>query len=291
MEDGSEEIPVDDNTLVSKAKPGDYVKYIPGNRTFTMKVNGMSVTENGEITNYTETEDGIATGYDTEQTYNTADYTGLWQVLYNDTEHGLQIISADDVTNGNIFYLGNGDSITGKGNETKMKTGYNNSINTLNAFCANYVNPSYAISGRCVGSNPTNPADATVEYETLPFEYKGSTASGCKKLDNNYLADYNAMKEISTIENPNGIHNIGKYYWLASRNVVFDGGYKYFYLRAVATEGNVENGNFFWRLDSNEGSLMCAIPRCVRPCITLKTDIKTNRGDGTSANPYELSME
>ena len=121
-------------SLVAKAQAGDYVKYQVPEKTFTM------TTEQ--------------TGYESEQIYNTEDYTGLWQVLYNDEEHGLQIISSDDVTNGKNLYL-------------YGKTGYNNSVGTLNSFCSNYVNPTYATSGRCVGSNPINPEGTTELYEGI----------------------------------------------------------------------------------------------------------------------------
>ena len=98
------------DSLAASAQPGDYVRYEVPEKTFTM------TTEQ--------------TGYTRAQTYNTGDYTGLWQVLYNDEEHGLQIISSNDVINGTLWLNG--------------KEGYNNIVQTLSSFCSNYVNPAYA---------------------------------------------------------------------------------------------------------------------------------------------------
>ena len=90
--------------MKNKAKPGDYIKY-----TIPKK----------EIILTTD-----QTGYDTEQTYDTSEYKGEWQVLYNDEEHGLRIISTDDVTIGKKLY------ITGE-------NGYTQARATLNTFCEN----------------------------------------------------------------------------------------------------------------------------------------------------------
>ncbi len=132
------------------------------------------------------------TGYESEQTYNTEDYTGLWQVLYNDEEHGLQIISANDVTNGKFLRL-------------KGKEGYNKSVGTLNSFCSNYVSETYATSGRCVGSNAIHPEGTTELYEGS-YDYLKQYAKDLIKNDTEYLSDYNALKA-ATHQNTNGIWN------------------------------------------------------------------------------------
>ncbi len=262
------------------AKPGDYVKYVPAEKKFTMKENGMSVTENGVTTNYTQIEEGIATGYDTEQTYNTSDYTGLWQVLYNDEEHGIQIISAGDVTNGQQLYIGNETS------EEKAKQGYNSLVDTLNGFCSNYVDAKYATNGRCVGSNPINPSDKTNQNYELPFEYNGSTISGCKIEDENYLNDYNAMTNIATEENPTGIHNIGQNYYLASRKIAV--GKSTIDFSTILMNNDVLACNDILRFTQEGIITLSAVSYAVRPCITLNDDIKIINGNGTSNMPYEL---
>ena len=83
----------------------------------------------------------------------------------------MQIISENDVTNGKLLYL------TGK-------VGYNNSVGMLNSFCSNYVNPTYATSGRCVGSNPINP-EGTKESYSGSYNYIGLYANDMIKMIQN----------------------------------------------------------------------------------------------------------
>ena len=267
-----------DKTLASKAKPGDYVRYIPAEKTFTMKVDGMSVTENGETTEYTQAEHGIATGYDTEQNFNTADYTGLWQVLYNDEEHGLQIISADVVTDN--LTLGNDDD------EVKAKIGYNNVVDTLNGFCSNYVDTRYATSGRSVGSDPINPKDTVTDTVRLDFEYNGSRDSGCKGDDFNYRLDHNAMK-VATSQNQSGINDIDKLYWLTSRYMYNYLTYALINVCLVDTNGEIDY-DYLWSVKSDGSSTPKSNSNGVRPVITLKPGIQTSAGDGSEGSPYEL---
>ena len=177
--------------MSEKAKPGDYVIYSSPSKSFTMSTS--------------------QTGYSSSQTYSTDSYIGMWQVLYNDTVHGLQIISCGDVTAGKGFYLGNSSD------ETKAKQSYNNAVTTLNMFAQNYVNTIYATSGRCVGSNPTKPADSVNTNLTLTHAFNGSTDSGCKIADTNYTIDLNALTS-ATSQKSAGIASIGSEYFLASRN-------------------------------------------------------------------------
>lgn len=120
-------------TLASKAKPGDYVKYLLPESEFSF------------------TKD--QTGYEALQIYNTQDYKGTWQVLYNDEEHGLRLISTDDVTNGAKLY------ITGE-------QGYLNAVDIFNTFCSKYVNTIFATNGRCLGGD-TNVYDVDEEIQAL----------------------------------------------------------------------------------------------------------------------------
>ena len=53
-------------------------------------------------------------GFGTNQNFNIGDYDGKWQIIYNDTTYGLQIVSSDNV-------LGVGNTLALKG-----RLGYNN---------------------------------------------------------------------------------------------------------------------------------------------------------------------
>ena len=241
-----------EDSLATKAQPGDYVRYEVPEKTFTM------TTEQ--------------TGYTSEQTYNTGDYTGLWQVLYNDAEHGLQIISANDVTNGKDLYL-------------KGKEGYNKSVGTLNSFCSNYVNETYATSGRCVGSNPIHPEGTTELYEGK-YDYLKQYANDLISGDTECEADYNALKG-ATHQNTNGIWNINKTYWLASRYITTNPGITYFNVYCISVYSSVSY-NILWSVQSSGSTGSLSDNNAVRVVITLKSGIKTSNGTGERESPYEL---
>lgn len=104
--------------------------------------------------------------------------------------------------------------------------------------------------------------------------------------DTRYLTDYEAMKK-ATSQGTSGIHNIGTYYWMPSRNVYADSELAYFSLYTVTSEGTIEyrrmtdmyaNGNIY-KYDNYYG---------VRPVVTLKTTAEVVSGNGTSSNPYRL---
>ena len=230
------------DSLAAKAQPGDYVRYEVLEKTFTM------TTEQ--------------TGYTSEQTYNTGDYTGLWQVLYNDAENGLQIISENDVTNGKNLHL-NG------------KVGYNKSVGTLNNFCSNYVNETYATSGRCVGSNPIRPEGTSEIY-----------ANDLIRADTEYESDFNALKG-ATHQNTDGIWNINNSYWLASRRITTDSTGTYYRVCYLHTSGEVYN-NLLWNEQKLGGRYPYSYSSAMRVVIALKSGIKTSNGTGGSGSPYEL---
>ncbi len=240
-------------SLAASAQPGDYVRYAVPEKTFTM------TTEQ--------------TGYTSAQIYNTGDYTGLWQVLYNDAEYGLQIISANDVTNGKNLYLSG-------------KVGYNKCIPTLNSFCSNYVNTAYATSGRCVGSKSTRP-EGTKKLYSGSYNYIGVYANDLIRDDTEYSADYEAMCKASH-QNTDGIWNINKEYWLASRRVASKQSYTSFYARRMHEKGIDYGYEYLFSVESSGVTAEYTHDYAVRVVITLKSGIKTSNGTGSSENPYEL---
>lgn len=180
----------------SAIQPGAFVSYTPTAQTFTM------TTEQ--------------TGYETTQSFNTADYTGLWRVLYNDVDHGLQLISADVVDE--IYLSG--------------AVGYNKVIESLNTFSGYYKNTALPSVARIVGTNPVNPVDPEGNI-TFRVPFNGSTDSGLKVEDTEYLADYQAMSQLD-------IHDVGSYYWLGSRKAYHDSEAAYFSIYTLANGGTIE---------------------------------------------------
>ena len=238
------------------------------------------------------------TGQDTEQKYNTRDYIGLWQVLYNDDEHGLQIISADIVAN---LTLGHNDSdgdpeIRTISDEKKAIEAYNNSINTLNQFCENYVNDKYATSGRSVGSNPLNPKDDINSEEDnsnwYKYDYGDNVAAIIYKGNINYEKDYEAMQK-ATSQNVDGIWKVNNNYWLASRMTA--GGFtSQFHGISINVyymdnqDMNTINTKCLFNYDNVEGLFPREQTCGVRPVIKLKEDVEIEGGNGSIDTAFIL---
>ena len=129
---------------------GDYVRYIAPSKDIV-------VTE--------ELADSVA-GYG-DQEFSTDDYNGLWRVLYNDEEHGLQITTAEPV-DADGLYLGG-------------EAGYNNILEILNEFSRNFIDEKYVSSARTFGSDPLNPDEDETEYYDDEIFKKGK--------DENYIPE------------------------------------------------------------------------------------------------------
>ena len=252
--------------LKDVAQPGDYVKYDTG-------IDGIG-----------ENQDGIIT----------------FRVLYNDDTYGLQIISdkkVDDVTFGT-------DGTDLAVWQASMND-YNSAIETLNEAAYDYAESSpYAIDGRCVGSVPTVGADGTFNAEdtevtgtyslpdewTLPSDWT-SRDTGCKKwTDTNYKTDYDTMEALED----SGVLNIlttGEAYWLASCNVFSYSSACSFNVCDVTTSGDLISNCNLCSVYSDGDAYGNSSEYGLRPCISLRSDIKITGGDGKEATTaYELGI-
>ena len=154
--------------------------------------------------------------------------------------------------------------------------------------CRKYVNEKYAINGRCVGSDPLSPDDVIENNNTLQleFDYKGNNDSGCKIEDINYKKDLEAMTK-ATNQKSEGIGNLEKEYWLASRDT-----YSYSDGASVAIFKVNSNGILdsftVWAGYSNDSVITNRNSYGLRPVINLYLNVLTNYGDGSENNPFKL---
>ena len=240
--------------LKDVVKIGDYIDYKPVDEKFSM----------------TNEQTGTS-----ETSFQTGEYDGGWRIMYNDNENGLQIISTRGVTQ----WL----TLSGK-------FGYNNMVDTLNDFCNHYANnTNVAISGRCLGSNPTSPSDTSGTEEHF-------SAGAIKVADENYKYDFDTINQYS-------LHSPGETTLLASRYTDIEDGLNRYCIRTISTSGDLSNDSdvlyltattqeieagvkTYYGMDTNAG-----LPSngYVRPVITLKQDVKIKEGDGTKDNPYILA--
>ncbi len=262
-------------TIAKKAKFGSYIKYEVPEKEFTMTPE--------------------QTGQDENQEYNTSTYEGLWRVLYNDEEHGLQIISDDIVgklTLGHVDSDGN-QYIRNEEDEKKAKIAYNKIVSTLNTFSRYYVNPKYAISGRSVGSNPITPDDNETKTEKLiKSDYpKGSDNwdSGCILFN-----DYNTTTKYDRdlMSSLNNETNAEDTFWFASRL-----GYCNEYGARFSTDYGKKDGSLyscnFWAMGDGElNGIISSNPgeftHGVKPVITINPNVQTQSGNGEESTPFIL---
>lgn len=240
--------------LKDVVKIGDYVDYKPVDEKFSM----------------TNEQTGTS-----ETSFQTGEYDGGWRIMYNDNEKGLQIISTRGVTQ----WL----TLSGK-------FGYTNMVDTLNDFCNHYANnKNVAVSGRCLGSNPTSPSDTSGTEEHF-------SAGALKVADENYKYDLDTINQYS-------LHSPGEKTLLASRYTDVKDNLNRYCIRTISTSGDLSNDSnvlyftattqeietgvkTYYGMDTNTG-----LPSngYVRPVITLKQDVKIKEGDGTKDNPYILA--
>ena len=226
----------------------------------------------------------------------TANNAEMCRVLYNDDEHGLQIItenSVQDVTLGR-----NDPKITDETNGTlaKAQKSYNRAIVSLNEYAVDYKNTdkNIALDARCVGSIPiitlntttnqyeflnknneellTNPNNYSLVNTYVEQRYKGE--------DNNYEAD---RQQLQTI----GILNSNETYWLASRSVKLEDSA---WSKDFAVRSNVTGAALWLVISSNGARLASGNPYGFRPVFLINPTAKIKSGAGTSGDPYILEV-
>ena len=107
-----------------------------------------------------------------------------------------------------------------------------------------------------------------------------------KDTDTNYVTDRTAMKAIG-----GDMWITGEYYWLASRLVFSSSSSSCdFLVRIEADSGGLNNYYALCYVYSSGDSGGYSREYGLRPCISLKSDIKVTGGDGKEGTPYELGI-
>ena len=237
--------------------------------------------------------------------------TVLYDKAYNEakgTNYGIQIISTDVIKNseGTVVTvpLGyNDNTVDGIDNFEKAKNSYNNALKRLYEEAQKYLNETYAISARCVGSDPADPDwDATTDeegnlvdeagYYTKEIaeeqeEYKDYMETGgwynnvFKNEDEKYNTDWAQTGTIT------GINPASDAYWVASRYVSSYSNGSTFLVRNVCTSGCLHYYGFCI-VNSSGGAASDSISYGFRPIFTLNSGIKITEGDGVDI-PYTLT--
>ena len=166
---------------------------------------------------------------------------------------------------------------------------YNNAIVTLNTEAEKFRKKDDGIAevARCVGSVPNNPNYDGAGMYTRRDSWFSSYNNTFKNTNNNYTADWNQMQSI--VINGQGIHNIGKYYWIASRLVRASSSASTFHVRFVSSSGSLSDGYLCRVFSSGSVRGYSSSAFGLRPVFRLKSGIKVTGGDGSEGNPYTLA--
>ena len=224
----------------------------------------------------------------------------LCRVLYNDAEHGLQIITADngvvpDVELGENDTKVTADEFTYDGTATgvddnfkKAAASYNDVVNNLNERAEEYKDDKgIATDARSLGSIATlkdgkfqkedtaGMWSGTYDYLTT-YKWNGKFKEG----DTNCTEDVNQLKTL-------GLNATSGNTWLASRIVDSNSGGTNFYVRSVYPSGGVYFDGFCF-VSSGGRASSGSRARGFRPVFLLPSDVVISSGDGSSENPYVI---
>lgn len=223
----------------------------------------------------------------------------LYDKAYNEakgTNYGIQIISSDVIKNSEgtavTVPLGyNDNTVDGSDNFEKAKNSYNNALKRLYEEAQKYLNETYAISARCVGSDPADP-----DWDTTTNEAGYFTKTEGENGYDAYMKDYyGILKDTDDKYNTDwtqmGTKPASDYYWVASRNVYSNSNGSYlfssnFCVRVVNTSGDLSN-NIFCYVYSRGDAHGTSNSYGFRPIFTLNSGIKITEGDGVDI-PYTL---
>jgi len=218
-------------------------------------------------------------------------------VLYNDNEHGLQVVSIDSVREVILGYGEEGQdpkaveefakgTPTGYGTSEfeKSRWSYNHAIQTLNGYAKDYLGE-ISLSARCVGSltgNVIYEEDETTDmYEadssyTYFEDYNGKLKNGDNNV--NFDRDNNSNEDIRKM-NSLGIIKAEKDYFIASRKVSSLSSLSQFSIRYIpSTGGNIFSFNLCSVSSGhNEPVWTDSIKKGIRLIFNLKKDIKIEK--------------
>ncbi len=255
--------PILDN-LSDVANIGDYVSYTP------------------EKTSYEITSD--LTGYTSNQTINPSELN-LWRVIRKNEDGSIDLVS-EYTTSTNVYFKG--------------KEGYKKFTGTLNTIASQYETSGITSGSRYVGydgqteyisdetmlNRTTKPWAASTTAENSP---KGSEREAQGGGDMLYENDTNLIKAAcgNTLEayRVNATNSVP--YWLAGRRFdmstfgwTFNGSY-------VQASGNIGNNASLY--EYTFGLFDQISGHCLRPIVTLKSNIQIISGSGMSESPWKVN--
>ena len=207
-------------------------------------------------------------------------------MLYNDQEHGLQIVSNDNIRNEygeeEKIMLGAEDpTIVNVSNEGKKALqSYNCAVDTLNNKAKAYMGTK-VIDARSIGSVAILGKDGKFQGDiSKNAEYTNLENYEVKEEDTNYIEDQNQIKILKL--------NATDYTWLASRCVIFSQETD-LYVRYLDVHNNVRDyPDSLYSRGAHLNYGYRSIEYGFRPVFLLPSDILISSGEGSLDKPYVI---
>ena len=223
------------------------------------------------------------------------------RVLYNDVDHGLQIITSDVVSQITLGYassLVSASQFTYSGsysfnseeykqNFCKAAASYNYAVNILNSQAKTFMDTNgIATDVRSVGSKDTLVGGKFYDDTTTSMDYPSSSVlpsgwglSGKMKVgDTNSLLDYDKMSQLGLLKTTSS-----KSYWMAGRlidnnSLVYQYGVRW-------CDGTSLTSGSLVKYDKEKKTIVWSnLTDGLRPVFLLSNTVKVSSGDGKSAN-------
>ena len=217
----------------------------------------------------------------------------LCRVLYNDSTHGLQLITANPVRE--VVYAKNDPNYTEGTDIEKAQNSYNNLIVNLNNYAEEYINTNLATDARCVGSKPTASNGVFTNKDDNGGQYVPSytylQTKNYLNTDSNYEEDITRMNEIGVVAiNDN---SYGNSYLLASLHVDdSNNGWISFGVRVVDgvrwDSFSPDVATTVWMADIYGYTYPSGCLNSLRPVFLLKSGLEVTGGNGTFEEPFIL---
>ena len=224
----------------------------------------------------------------------------LCRVLYNDAEHGIQIVTADNGVVSDVT-LGYGDdkvtaadfiydgSATVDDNFKKAAASYNNVVDNLNERAVEYMDKKGIAKGaRSLGSI------ATLENGRFQGDTSGMF-TGTYRYFTTYkwnekfkVADTNYKEDVEQLNNLE--LNATGYTWLASRNITSNTVGGVFIVRYVFASNSLGTlgGHNLCNVVSDGSIRKSSRSSGFRPVFLLTSDVVISSGEGSNENPYVI---
>ena len=198
--------------------------------------------------------------------YSGGNYAGKWVVL-KDTNLGVEIISKESV--GQLPIAG--------------PTGFANLVRLLNDKSRQYLNPTYAVSARSVGSSGRS--IEMINTSDYPMTW-GNIGQNLPYYDEYYEDDATIIANNAALQHSQGVEMCVA---LASRNAQLSN-YAMLWERTLYHNGATDDDFMLGSVSNTNVVQSYSVAIGVRPVIMLRSSARITGGSGTSGSPYTLGF-